>query len=704
VNAVITSHPRRFTWQRARVLLLTAMVVAGAGTVLVRAWHLQIYQGDELRGLAEEQYLRQISLKPRRGTIYDRNGAELAVSVEADSVWANPRAMRKAGLDMGQVAIELASALGLEPGAVTRRLDKDRYFSWIARRVLPKQAAAVRALHIPGVSLVAETRRYYPNRELASHLLGYVDVDGIGIDGLEMQLNEQLHGSSASVPAILDGRRSVVFSDHLLDDRAARGDDVYLTIDKTIQYHAERELALAVSTYEAKAGSVVVLDPRTGELLALANFPTFNPNDPSAFSESSRRNRAVTDRFEPGSTTKVFTVAGALSSGAIRTDQQIDCQGPLRVGDHVIHDTKPWEWLRPAQVLAYSSNIGAAKIGMALGREGLFRTLRRFGFGEPTGLNLPGETGGILRHYRRWYEMDAASISFGQGMSVTTAQLAVAMGAIANRGTLMKPMLVRRIAAADGQKVDESAPEARRRAVPAAIAALVTEMMTGVTEENGTAHLAALEGFSVAGKTGTAQKADYVHGGYTKDQWIASFVGFVPARNPRLVIAVVLDEPLIAHQGGMVAAPVFRRVAQTALRHIGLSARGEATALAERLSPRAPSAAEPRAGTRAPAQSAPGAERAKATSDKTRVPNLVGLSARAAFVTLRRAGLWGRLEGTGLTAWQEPEPDTSVTPGTEVQVVLQPVDSRPHRASWNVLAAESEAERGSRAGQRGDVL
>jgi cell division protein FtsI (penicillin-binding protein 3) len=676
-------------WMRARVCLLAAMVLVGAGAVLVRAWELQVARADSLRGMAEEQYLRQIRLTPRRGTIYDRNGAELAVSVEADSVWANPRALRKAGVDSNQVAAELASALNLDASWIARRLESDRYFVWIARGVFPKQAVAVRAMHLPGVSLIAETRRYYPNRELASHVLGYVDVDGVGIDGVELQLEERLRGASEVVPAIRDNRGAVVFSEQLLDDRAARGDDVYLTIDKTIQYHAERELALALATYEARAGSIVVLDPSTGELLAIANSPGFNPNEPSAFSTSNRRNRAVTDRFEPGSTTKVFTVAGALSSGAVGPNTPIDCKGPLRVADHTIHDVKSWETLTPGQVLAYSSNIGAAKIGLTMGREGLFRTLRRFGFGEPSGIALPGETSGILRHYQHWYQMDAASIAFGQGMSVTAVQLAFAMGAIANHGLLMKPILVKQTVSARGQRVEQTLPEPRRRAVPAAVAGLVTGMMTGVTEEGGTAKEAAIEDFSVAGKTGTAQKADYVKGGYAKDKWTSSFVGFVPARNPRLVVAVVLDEPMVAHLAGAVAAPVFRRVAQTALRHLGLSARGGTDALAAYLSTRARGAKATDGSVDATSVKRPESDpdRSSLAADQVRVPDFTGMSARAVFVAARRLNLFVKLEGTGKTVWQEPEADKIVARGSEIQVVLQPSEIRPSRSGWNVLAA-----------------
>ncbi|MBW2460325.1 MAG: transpeptidase family protein [Deltaproteobacteria bacterium] len=689
--------PERRRWARVRVGFLAVLLLTGAGLVIRRAFELTVERGDTLREMAEEQYLRDIRLSPKRGTIYDRHGAELAVSVEVDSVWANPRELRAAGMDPVAAAARLATVLRINQERIITRLSSDRYFVWIERRITPQQAAAVRSLEVPGVHMEQEARRYYPNRQLAAHVIGFANIDGVGIEGLELSQEEHLRGSVRAVPAIRDRRGRVVFSEQLLDDRAARGDDVHLTIDKSIQHIAERELELAARTFEARAGSVVVMDPHTGEILAVANYPTFNPNQPGRADPGSRRNRAVTDRFEPGSTVKPFTVAGALAAGTVRSNQVFDCEGgAMQIAEYTIHDSHRFDELSTAQIIAFSSNIGAAKIGATMGRRGLFRTFRRFGFGEVTGLPLPGETGGILRHHRRWYEMDAATIAFGQGVSVTNIQMASAMSAIANGGLLMRPVLVRRVSDGLGETVDETMPTTRRRVVPRDTARIVGDMMTPVTGPGGTGTAAAIDGYLVAGKTGTAQKADYVGGGYSDDRWTASFVGFVPAEDPRLVISVVIDEPIIAHSGGAVAGPVFRRVGEAALRHLGVPAASGGDALTAHATERRRREREAvretreqaRAGRRRgtqesgesgvevalvdDAEPSPAITERMPTEGETRVPDVVGQSARGALTSLHAAGLRVELRGSGVVETQVPEAGGVVGRGTEVRVVLAP--------------------------------
>lgn len=679
--------PRRQRWIRVRIGLLALLLLCGAGLVVRRAFELQVERGATLRQMAEEQYLQNIRLAPKRGTIYDRHGAELAVSVEVDSIWANPREIRRADQDPVAVAARLGSVLDIDEARIARRLASNRYFVWIERQVTPRQAARVRALGIPGVSMSREARRFYPNRQLAAHVLGFADIDGVGIEGLELAYEERLRGSVNAVPAIRDRRGAVVFSEQLLDDRATQGDDIYLTIDKTIQHIAERELELAVRTFEAHAGSVVVIDPRTGEILAIANYPSFNPNDPGGAPPASRRNRAITDRFEPGSTIKPFTIAGAFAARTIRTDQLIDCEhGAMQVAEYTIHDSHPFDLLTPAQVLAHSSNIGTAKIGATLGREGLFRVLRRFGFGSTTGLPLLGETQGSLRHYRRWYEMDAATIAFGQGVSVTTVQLATAMSALANDGRLMRPVLVSRVSDAEDETVEETLPVVRRQVVPASTAHLVSDMLTAVTGPGGTGEEAAIDGFLVAGKTGTAQKADYIGGGYFEDRWLASFVGFVPAEQPRLVIAVTIDEPIIAHYGGIVAGPVFRRIGEAALRHLGVPATSGGEALVAHAREQRERELAERREARARRLAGATDETPVATGDgphpavtervpvegETTVPDVLGRTARAALVSLREAGVGVTLLGSGVVASTEPSAGAVVARGSRVAVVLAP--------------------------------
>ena len=652
---------RRQRWFRARIALLGVCVMCVAMLVVVRAFHVQISTGDRLREMAEDQHLRHLRVSPRRGAIYDRHGAELAVSADVDSVYANPRRLKAMEQDPTTVARSIAKVLDVDPQQLAKRLGADRYFVWIERRVTPNEATRVRELDIPGIELTTEARRYYPNRHLAAHLIGFADIDGRGIEGIELAYEDRLRGSDRRVEAIRDRRGHVVFADDMEDDRTIQGQSVVLTIDKAIQHIAERELALGVRTFEARGGSVVVMDPSSGEILALANYPPFNPNEPSKHPTSHRRNRAVVDRFEPGSTVKPFTMAAALAAGAVKPNQSINCEnGVTRMGGRLLHDAHPYEWLTPTQILAYSSNIGTAKIAQDLGKKDLYRGFRRFGFGEPTGLGVPGETAGILRHYRRWYEIDTAAVSFGQGMSVTNVQLATAMSAIANGGQLMQPMLVRRMSDGHGATIEENKPRVRRQVVPRRVAKLVGQMLTAVTEPGGTAIEAAVDGYIVAGKTGTAQKADYVHGGYAKDKWLASFIGFAPADRPSVVISVVIDEPVIAHYGGTVAGPVFRRIAEVTLRHMGIAPEGRQAVLAKKKEQQI-----------AVAEEEPAPEEESVEKGESAVPNVRSLPLRQAVIALHAESLVAEVQGSGVVVAQDPAPGKAVSHGSVVRLQLE---------------------------------
>jgi cell division protein FtsI (penicillin-binding protein 3) len=629
--------------------------------VVIRAFHVQIASGDRLRDMAEDQHLRHLRISPRRGAIYDRHGAELAVSADVDSVYANPRRLKAMEQDPQTVARQIAKVLDVDMERLAKRLAADRYFVWVERRVTPNEATRIRELDIPGVELTTEARRYYPNRHLAAHLIGFTDIDGRGIEGIELAYEDRLRGSVRRVEAIRDRRGHVVFADDMEDARTIQGQSVVLTIDKAIQHIAERELALGVRTFEARGGSVVVMDPSTGEILALANYPPFNPNEPSRHPTAHRRNRAVVDRFEPGSTVKPFTMAAALAAGAVKPNQSINCEnGVTRMGGRLLHDAHPYEWLTPTQILAYSSNIGTAKIAQDLGKKELYRGFRRFGFGEPTGLGVPGETGGVLRHYRRWYEIDTAAVSFGQGMSVTNVQLATAMSAIANGGRLMQPMLVRRMSDGHGATIEENKPRVRRQVVPRRVAKLVGQMLTAVTEPGGTAMEAAVDGYIVAGKTGTAQKADYVHGGYAKDKWLASFIGFAPADRPSVVISVVIDEPVIAHYGGTVAGPVFRRIAEVTLRHMGIAPEGRQAVLAKKKEQRIPAA-----------EADPVVEAEAVENGESAVPDVRSLPLRQAVIALHAESLVAEVLGSGVVVTQDPAPGKAVSHGSVVRLQLE---------------------------------
>jgi len=661
---------RRRKHFQIRIAALCCVLLALPVLVMRKAFLLQVIHAKELKTQAENQSLRKVARQPKRGAIHDRDGAELAVSVDVDSIWANPRQLRKSGEDPRAVAKKLAKLLDVDEATLFQRLSAERYFVWVKRRASAVESKAVQALKLPGLALTKEARRYYPNRELAAHVLGYADVDGHGLAGIELMLDEKLRGSQHTAPVVHDGRGRVVYSDQLLDDLAAQGHEVTLTLDKTLQYFAERELELAVRTSEAHAGSVVIIDPTNGEILALANYPTFNPNDARTATDAQKRNRAVTERFEPGSTVKPFTMAGALAAGVVQPNDSIDCNS-LIVEGRAIHDSHRLDRLSPAEIISHSSNIGISKVGSAMGRARLHRTLSSFGFGHVPGSGLPGEVAGSLRPHQRWYPMDAATIPFGQGMSTTTLQLAMSMSALANRGRLLEPLLIKRVLDARGQTVEESMPRMRQQVVPEHVARLVTDMMVGVTEAGGTGTEAAVDGYLVAGKTGTAQKSDPGHG-YAKDKWVSSFVGFAPAHRPRLTIAVVLDEPMIAHQGGAVAAPAFRRVMEASLRHLGVAADHSPAgndALAR--------AAQTQRAQERPVWPLDDVEQAvhrgpAVAPGQLLVPNLLGRSARAALVQARRATFEVTLQGSGTVTSQKPLPGSVVPRGTVLAIQLTP--------------------------------
>jgi cell division protein FtsI (penicillin-binding protein 3) len=689
---------------RVRAGVLGALVLGALGIVTARAYRIQVVERDKY----DRTYPEAIEIAQKRGNIYDRRGAELAVSVELDSFYANPselvRREKKGELDLGKTSEQLAAVLGLKGEALEEKLRSGKKFVWLKRRVSPAQSKAMAELGLgdKGVGAHKEPRRYYPNLSTAAHVLGFTDDEGKGVEGLERSYEGELRGSAGRVAAILDARGGVVFSEAMADAQGGQGHHLHLTIDREIQAIAERELSLGVRSVEARAGSLVAMDPNTGEILALANYPSFNPNEPGGADPAARRNRAVMDRFEPGSVVKTFTIAGALAAGVVGPSQRIDCEdGAMRVAEYTIHDTHRHGELTPGEILALSSNIGTAKIGDALGRAGLYRYLRRFGFGARTELDLPAETEGILRNYKKWYEMDAATISFGQGMSATSIQLAAAMASIANGGRLMKPLLVSRVSDSAGETVASYAPTVKRQVVPGHVARLVGDMLTAVTEPGGTGEAAAMDGFVVAGKTGTAQKADYAKGGYADGQWTSTFVGFVPAQSPRLVISVVIDEPVIDHYGGTVAGPVFKRVASEALRQLGVSPSHGAVKLAdivkaEREQKKA-EAEKARAKDEKAAKEAADAELAAAADEtaepeagpgQVRVPKLAGLGGRAALVQLQKLGLSAHLTGTGAVVEQTPSAGHRVLSGAVVQLVLR----RPEPVRDAKRGGESDAE------------
>ncbi|MGC4122886.1 MAG: penicillin-binding protein [Myxococcales bacterium] len=553
--------------------------------------------------------------------------------------------------------------------------------------------ATVKALKLEGLGFLKEPRRFYPQRELAAHVLGFPSIDGEGIEGLELAFDGVLKGKQRTVRSLRDARGRSAILEGAVPAESLEGASVTLTIDKAIQYATEKALAAAVTKADAASGMAVALDPATGEVLALANVPTFNPNDPARSPKSATRNRALTDQFEPGSTMKVFTIAGALEEKAVKASASFYCEkGSYAIGKHTIHDHGGYADLDVGGIIQVSSNIGAAKIAAKLGRERLQAYQRAFGFGDRPGTGLNGEAKGSLPYPRA--EIALATQSFGQGMTASAIQLTSAYAAIANGGQLMKPYLVSRIVDPDGAVLQQREPEKVRQVVSQGTARDVLKMMKSVVEKGGTAPLAKMEDYEVAGKTGTAQKADPATGGYSVDKRTASFVGIVPADAPRLVILVVIDEPKGDVYGGLVAAPAFKEIAQAALAHLGVppsaskiaekaAKKPDGTASAAADQPKVDGKLASAFAIAAVQPSLPAAASATAEDGFVEdgdgaaqegtavVPDVQGLTARAAVKTLTAAYLEPALLGSGKASGQTPPAGTTVRKGSRVAVRLE---------------------------------
>ncbi len=555
---------------RVRAILLGAVLVALFGIVLGRAAKVQLFDRSRLSRLQRDQTRRELEWAPRRGLILDRRGQPLAVTRDVDSIFVDPSAFDSPRA-RDHAADLLAPALKMERRKVLEKLSQpEKKFVWLKRRVDEPAAARVRALALDGVELVKEPKRFYPQRELAGHVLGFVGEEA-GQEGLERELEPLLRGKSIQVQATRDARGNMVLEHGVPDPTDLTGATVTLTLDSAIQLVTERELAKAVKTAGAIGGWAVVLEVKSGAVLALASNPAFDANKPGR-DPMVWRDRAVRDQLEPGSTIKSFVVARAIEEGVLRPDELLYCEhGVWAHAGRKLHDTHPVDWATPATVLRESSNICAAKIGERLGKERIVRGLRAFGFGEKTGVGLPGEARGALGDPKKMAQIALDTTAFGQGMSATGLQEAVAMAAIANGGVLLRPYLVEKVVAPDGAVLQQRGREEVRRALGPSAARTVTAMLEEVVAK-GTGTRAALTEYRAAGKTGTAQKVDPVRGGYS-DKRLSSFVGFVPADAPRVAILVVIDEPKgigADVTGGMVAAPAWGAIAREALRQLGV--------------------------------------------------------------------------------------------------------------------------------------
>jgi len=546
-----------------RLLIIAGVALLWMGAVFGRLTYLQLFLHGEYLARALRQQQRTIEITPERGAIYDRNKRPLAMSIPVDSAFGVPSEIA----DEHLAARLLSGVVGVPEEVLEMRFESSRSFVWISRKLPPEKAQAITALNLKGVYLQKENQRFYPKRDLAAHVLGFVDMDEKGLGGIEYELDHEIRGESGKIVVMEDAKKRWFDASQA---KLNNGAEVVLTLDEEIQYLAERELGAAIAQTHAIAGTAIVMNPNNGEILALANWPTFNPNKASEAPTEARMDRAVGALYEPGSTFKLITLAAAFNEGITRPDEVFDCEnGSVLVAGHRIHDHKRFGLLNVSQILAESSDVGAIKIALRLQAPRFYDYIRAFGFGALTGVDLPGESRGILRPVNDWGAFSIGSISMGQEIGVTPIQLISAVSAIANGGLLYRPHVVEELER-DGRALPAegvSTPTEPRRVIRPETAATMRRLMEGVVLR-GTGPLAHLDGWTSAGKTGTAQKIDPTTGRYSRTQYIASFTGFAPINNPAVTILVSLDSPVGLHEGGEVAAPVFKRIAEEVLTYL----------------------------------------------------------------------------------------------------------------------------------------
>lgn len=663
-------------WQRSkvpsRVTVLTMGLVLVFAAIEIRLIQIQVFGTSRFRKAAKSQQETLIKLNPKRSPIYDRNGRPLALSVGVDSVYADPSKVP----NKGRAASQLARALGLRARDVRAKLRNGKRFAWIDRKITPSERKRVQKLRIPGIGFYPESKRYYPKGTLAAHVLGYAGIDNQGLDGIEYFLDDQVRGKAGFLVALRDGKGSHPLRFKERPPTAGRA--AVLSLDEVIQHLAERELDRAVRKHHAEGGTVIVLRPQTGEILAMANRPTFDPNSYTRYPELSRRNRAIGSIYEPGSTFKILTTGLALEEKKVTPRTVINCEnGSIRIGKHRIKEDRiPYDYLSVAQVLEKSSNVGAVKLAMMLDPQTYYRHLSRFGFGQATGVDLPGEENGILREPSSWSGLSQASLAIGQEVGVTPIQLLTAVAAVANGGVRRAPWVVAGLMDEDGSiaRTPQSLQKGER-VISEKTAASLTSMMERVVMD-GTGKMAAIHGYPVAGKTGTAQKMDPATGRYSRGKYVASFVGFVPSSDPELAILAVVDEPHNGFHGGSVAGPVFANVALPALQHLGvvpdeggvtLDRGTEIRASLEQLdSLPSPRNTERAGGSGHRAQLASMAHAGSDPEDDRmgKMPDLTHLDLRDAVLMATRAGLVPRVSGKGpVVRKQSIHPGTVIAPG-----------------------------------------
>ena len=552
---------------RIKIFIVMALFVIGFATIIGRAFFLQVIQHEQLASMANNGYRGVLFLPPKRGVIFDRSGHELAVSVEVGSVYAHPKSI----VDTNMAVKQLAELLGESQKTIRTLLNQKRDVVWVKRRIPDDVAKRIQATRIKGVGIAKETVRFYPAGDVAGHLIGFVGDDNQGLEGIELAFDKDLRGPQGTLIQMMDARRKPFAINKPAEDLKSMK-DIVLSIERDLQYRTQMALNKAIKEHNAKGGHCVVIDPYSGEILAMAVSPSFDPNRFRALSPDVWRNRSITDVYEPGSVIKAFLLAAALNEYAVSPATVFNCEnGKYKIGSNTINDTRPHGLLNVSDIVAVSSNIGAVKIGDQLGYGIFYDYLKKFGFSEKTNINLPGERTGFIRKESAAKAIDKANLYFGHGMTCSTLQLAMAIGAVANGGDLMQPILIKRIIDQNGQTLLENKPKKIRNVISKETALETTKILQRVVSKEGTAPSAAITGYTAAGKTGTAQKIDPETKSYSNTLYDAIFIGFAPAQNPKVVIVVMLDEPLKKYHGGQAAAPVFKEVGQWAMNHLKVS-------------------------------------------------------------------------------------------------------------------------------------
>jgi cell division protein FtsI (penicillin-binding protein 3) len=648
-------------WLQVRIALICCFFILVFGAIIIRAYQLQVIEQDKLTERIKDQYLKYVKLLPKRGTIYDRNKKVLARSLEVDSVYAHPGKIQ----DKQGIAKKLSPILQVSYKYLIDKLTSDRPFVWLMRKISPAQAQKIEKLKLKGVGFIQESKRFYPNKELAGHCLGFVGTDLKGLEGIELAYDSYLNGQEGYILVERDAHGRNIHTQDIKQVNATKGYNLQLTIDNTIQYFVEKVLDEGVTQKKAQAGIAIVMVPQTGEILALAVRPTFNPNNFLQYTPSQWRNRAVTDAYEPGSTFKTFLVSSALEEGISEPHDIFFCEnGSYPLGDSVIHDVHEYGWLSLTRIIKHSSNIGACKVAENLGKEKFYSYIRKFGFGDKTGIDLPGETSGLLPMPYRWSSVDLGAISFGQGISISPLQLITAFSAIANNGLMMKPHLVKAIFNDQGGIIKKIDPEERGRIISHTTSRQVTSMLETVVEEGGTGVNASITGFSIAGKTGTAQKVDGTTNQYSDHKVASSFIGFLPADDPKLSILIIIDEPQGISYGGTVAAPIFKKAAHQIIDYLHITPPKMAK-----------THTAPSTTVRNTVDTTDLFKRVSAHTPASvpRIPDFSGLSMREVKDLAEKHNLSVKLIGSGVACEQHPSPGVPIEHGGSCQITFQPL-------------------------------